>query len=209
MVSDGNKIVLYADDSELCKVIHSVLDQECFQCDLNKMNEWCVNYKMRINASMVTRIAKKKSLFTYDYHINGAKLNAVSLHRDLGLLTSYVLSWNFHIAIITAKANSILGLIKRTHWDVNDVTTLKTLCCSLVRPRVEYASQVWNPYTKSNISRIESIQRRATKFILKSDDEYLVRLRKLPLLSLEDRRLMADVVFFYKMVNNYVRLTLF
>ena len=67
-----------------------------------------------------------------------------------------------------------------------------------MRPRVEYASQVWNPYTKGNISRIESIQRRATKFILKSDDEYLVRLRKLRLLSLEDRRFMADVVFFLK-----------
>ena len=68
-----------------------------------------------------------------------------------------------------------------------------------MRPRVEYASQVWNPFTRSNISRIESIQR---------DDEYLVRLRKLHLLSLEDRRLMADVVFFYKVVNNHVRLTL-
>ena len=45
-------------------------------------------------------------------------------------------------------------------------------------------------------SRIESIQRRATKFILKSEDEYLVRLRELRLLSLEDKRFMADVVFF-------------
>ena len=63
-------------------------------------------------------------------------------------------------------------------------------------------------YHFSNISLIESIQRRATKFILKSDDEYLFRLRKLRLLSLEDRRLMADVVFFCKVVNNHVRLTL-
>ena len=31
---------------------------------------------------------------------------------------------------------------------------------------------VLNPYTKSNISRIEPIQRGATKFILKSDEEY-------------------------------------
>ena len=77
VVSDGNKIVLYADDSKLYKVIHSVHDQECFQCDLNKINEWCVNNKMRINASKckVMRITKKKSPFTYDYHINGAKLN--------------------------------------------------------------------------------------------------------------------------------------
>ena len=67
---------------------------------------------------------------------------------------------------------------------------------------------MWNPYTKSNIRRRESIQRRATKFILKSDDKYLVRLRELRLLSLEDRRFIADVVFFYMVVNNHVRLTL-
>ena len=56
-------------------------------------------------------------------------------------------------------------------------------------------------------SRIESIQRRATKFILKSEDGYLFRLSELRLLSLEDKRFMADV-FFYKVVNNHVRLTL-
>ena len=119
------------------------------------------------------RSTKKKSPSTYDYHVNGAKLNLVSLHRDLGLLTSDVLSWNFHIANITAKANSIRGLYIVVLYQ-------RTLYCSLVRPRVEYGSQVWNPYTKSNISRTESIQRRATKFILNSDDD-LVRLRKLRL----------------------------
>ena len=36
----------------------------------------------------------------------------------------------------------------------------------------------------------------------------MVRLRDLRLLSLEDRRFIADVVFFYKVVNNHVRLTL-
>jgi len=80
LVSDGNKIVLYADDSKLCKVIHSVHDKECFQWDLNKINEWCVNNKTRINASKckVMRITENKSAFTCDYHINGAKLNSVS-----------------------------------------------------------------------------------------------------------------------------------
>ena len=80
---------------------------------------------MRINASKckVMRITKKKSPFTYDYHINGAKLDSVSLHRDLGLLTSDVLSWNYHIANTTATANTILGFIKRT---CRDVKTLKS-----------------------------------------------------------------------------------
>ena len=141
---DGNKIVLYPDDSKLYKVIHSVHDQECFQQDLNKIKEWCANNSTRINASKckVMRITKNESPFTYNYYIAMARLDWVSLHRDRGLLTCDVLSWNYHIANITARANSILGLIKRTHWDVNDITTLKTLYCSLVRPIAEYASQV-------------------------------------------------------------------
>ena len=57
---------------------------------------------------------------------------------------------------------------------------------------------------------MESIQKRATKFILtcKSDDEYLIRLREVHLSSLEDKRFIADVVFFYKVVNNHIRLPL-
>ena len=60
---------------------------------------------------------------------------------------------------VISKTPLSCRFIKRTGRDVNDATTLKTLYCSLVRPRVEYDSQVWNPFTKSNISRIESIQR--------------------------------------------------
>jgi len=126
---------------------------------------------MRFNARKckVVRITKKKFPFSYDYHIDGAKLDSVSF---LGLLTSNTLSWN--IANITAKANTFLGLIKITCRDINNVTTLKTLYWSLVRPKIEYASQVCNHHTKKNISRRESIQTRATKLILKSDDECLV-----------------------------------
>jgi len=68
---------------------------------------------------------QKNFPFSYDYHIDGAKLDSVSFHRDLGLLTSNTLSWN--IANITAKANRFLGLIKITCRDINNVTTLKTL----------------------------------------------------------------------------------
>ena len=99
-----------ANGNKLCKVIHSVHDQECFQQDLNKINEWCVTNKMRFNARKckVVKITKKKSPFSYDYHIDGAKLDSVSFHRDLGLLTSNTLSWN--IANITAKTNRCVGI---------------------------------------------------------------------------------------------------
>ena len=80
------------------------------------------------------------------------------------------------IDTITAKANRTLGLVKRTSMELKDITTLRTLYCSLIRPLLEYSCETWNPYTQRNINRLESVQRRTTKFILKSKDDYYTRL---------------------------------
>ena len=54
------------------------------------------------------------------------------------------------------------------------------------------------------------IQRRATKFIiLKTNDDYEQRRKKLNLLSLEPRRFLFDVLFPYKALNGYINIDLF
>ena len=75
---------------------------------------------------------------------------------------------------------------------------------SLVRPQLEYASQVWSPYTKGKIKALERVQRRATKFILKCDLTYPERLAKLGLLPLEFRREVLDLCLFFKCLNGYI-----
>ena len=44
-----------------------------------------------------------------------------------------------------------------------------------------------SPFTARNITKLERVQRRATKFILKTEDDYEVRISNLNLLSLEHR----------------------
>ena len=53
-----------------------------------------------------------------------------------------------------------------------------------------------NPHTKRNIDKLEAVQRRATRWITRSDDDYDTRLSKLKLLSLSNRRFTRDVTFF-------------
>jgi hypothetical protein len=43
------------------------------------------------------------------------------------------LSWDSHIYEITAKANKLLGLLKRTCPFLTDVSVRRTLCLSLVK----------------------------------------------------------------------------
>ena len=46
--------------------------------------------------------------------------------------------------------------------------------------------------------KLERIQRRATRFILKSNEPYDARLSKLNLLTLEQRHFIVDVTFLFK-----------
>ena len=67
---------------------------------------------------------------------------------------------------------------------------------------------VWSPHQASNIMKLERIQRRATKLILKTTDEYQQRREKLNLLSLEQRRFLFDVLFLYKALNGHIEIDL-
>src|SRR6218665_3335088 len=57
-----------------------------------------------------------------------------------------------------------LGMIRRTIV-TRDKDTILRLYKSLVRPQLEYCIQVWSPYLKQDMEKLEKVQRRATKMI--------------------------------------------
>ena len=183
VVCSDNTIALYADDSKMFRVIDCDEDLIYFQEDLDKLHQWSQRNQMDFNTKKckIMRITRKQVPFTNSVHMNDTVLEEVKEFKDLGILTDCSLSWNSHTDMITAKANRMLGLIKRKCKDLKDTATLKTLFCYLVRSNLEYCSVVWSPFTKRDIDKLERIQRRATKFILKSNDQYDIRLRELKL----------------------------
>ena len=143
----------------------------------------------------IMKITKKIQPLTSSFLLENSELEEVKEFKDLGIITNHHLSWNLHIDHVVSKANRMLGLIKRTCEGLDDPKTLCTLSCSLVRSNLEYCSVVWSPYIKRNTDKLERVQRRATKFTLKSHDPYDIRLKKLNLMSLEKRRSLTDVTF--------------
>ena len=67
---------------------------------------------------------------------------------------------------------------------------------------------MWSLHTSRNISKLERIQRRATKFILKTIDDYEQRRKKLNLLSLVQKRFLFNVLSLYKTLNGYINIYL-
>ena len=72
----------------------------------------------------------------------------------------------------------------------------------LVRPILEYAAPVWNPYMVKDITALEGVQRRATKMIPGlSELSYGDRLRRINLPTLTYRRLRGDVITTWKYLH--------
>ena len=153
-------------------------------------------------------ITNRKTPIHSDLHLNNNILELTSELRNLGLVTVCDLSWSTHIDKISNTDNKILGLIKRICKGFQDVSTLRTLYLALVRSLLECCSVVWSPQKTRKISKLEQTQRRVTKFILKTNDDYEQRRKRLNLLSLEQRRFLFDVLFLYKALNGYINIDL-
>ena len=103
------------------------------------------------------------SLTTYSL---GTSLKSLKCVKDLGIIASSDLSWSEHVRKATVnKANKLLGLVHRTVGSSNP-GTFSTLYKSLVRPVLEYAAPVWNPYLAKDVIALERVQRRASRVSL-------------------------------------------
>ena len=123
--------------------------------------------------------------------------------RDLGVIVDQNLCFEAHINAKIAKANSFLGLIRRsfTYLDKRSVTKLYI---AFVRRHLEYAQAVWSPSKQALINRLEKVQMRAMNLIpdLKGIP-YADQLKACGLPTLAYRRARGDMIEVYKHLNCY------
>ena len=202
---------LYADDTKVYNSIRSIAYCEKVQQALTNLECWSRDNNLGFNSSKckVLTIARKKSPLTYAYQMNSKAVSRVEKEKDLGVCVNNNLSWNDHIFTITAKGNKMLGLLNRTCPLLTNTTVRRTLYLTLVRSQLIYATEVWSPHTTKLISKVESVQRRATAWILKSkrgEISYKQRLTTLNLLPLCYEREITYLVFFFKALHGNIDL---
>ena len=64
-----------------------------------------------------------------------------------------------------AKANKLLGFVRRVSRYIQSTQTRRTLYLSIVRCLLGYATQVWSPHSIGLLKRVENMQRRYEIYI--------------------------------------------
>ena len=203
-----SNIRLFADDCVLYRTINNPTDNSALQKDLSKLQQWSNIWQMDFNvkkcAIMQCSTSARKRQF--DYKIKGETLETVSHHPYLGVELSDNLKFNNHINSITKKASSTLGFLKR-NLKYCPPKVKERSYFSLVRPKLEYASPIWNPSQKTQVKQIEQVQKNAARWVMNqpysphNPSSVTEKLNKLKWPSLEQRRVLTDVTLMYKVVN--------
>jgi hypothetical protein len=90
--------------------------------------------------------ARSRHPVKFSYMLDGTVLDRVCSINDLGVIMDEKMTFSEHLDVMVAKAFAMLGLIRILSLEFRDPYILKSLFTSLVRPKLEYASCVWNPF---------------------------------------------------------------
>ena len=215
--TDNVVIKLFADD---LKAYHMSPFHDKLNVPLQSFIKKFVNY-CQING---LTIAPKKCNVLHignrnqklPYYLSNLPIHCIqenSYVRDLGLHFTDNLKWESHINIITKKARrtsfALLKSIKHNNPEI-----FVNLFKIFVRPTLEFATNVYNPYLLKDIHAIEKVQKYFLKQIYKKSYPNLYRenyfapsppYSELLLIngleSLELRRLKSDLILFHKYLH--------
>src|SRR6218665_2406714 len=161
------------------------------------MFRWSQDWQMLFNLEKCSVMHMGKGNQELSYEMGGKVLKVSEEERDLGVIMQRSAKPSRQCAEASRKANSTLGMIRRTIV-TRDKDTILRLYKSLVRPQLEYCIHVWSPHLKQDIEKLEKVQRRATKMIQGYKDlSYEERLIRCGLTTLEERRSRGDLIEAY------------
>ena len=162
-LSPESKLVMYADDILLYRPIRQAYDYHLLQQDVEALGEWANDKYLTFNPSKSKAMVfsrKRHSVPAPSYFkLNGSRLEIVDSVKYLGITISSDLTWSKHINIIGSKTRKLVRLLFWQFYRCADTDTIRKLYIAIIRPHLEYASQVWDPYLQKDQQTLENIQK--------------------------------------------------
>ena len=186
-------------------------DNNILQTQLDNIHQWSQTWQMKIAHTKCNILTTGRTTDRTQYVINTNPICKVDSIKDLGVTVDRELKFNIHISNIVQQANQRAAQFFRCFLSRNPITLVRAFKI-YIRPILEYASTTWSPSYIHQINLLESVQRSFTRRIPGcSHLSYIDRLAFLKLQTLEQRRLIADLIKCYNIIkgNNCIDQSLF
>ena len=141
----SSAISLYADDAKLYRRITTINDALILQSDLDALFAWSQLWRLNFNIKKCLQLSICRSLkVNHAYLLDHNVLERVESIYDLCVTVISNLSWSKNIKSVSAKANYLLGMLRRSiSFDAPSPVKFQ-LYVSHVRSILEYCSPLWS-----------------------------------------------------------------
>lgn len=206
----STKYLMYADDTKIFCKVTSEIDCQQMQNDLNCLLTYYNNNRLSINIKkcQCITLSRKPNPIIYNYTFDSIAIERTKLVRDLGVHFDDKMQLSEHIEHCKNKAYKNLGFILRICKPFSKLSSIKIIYYSFVRSTLEYACPVWSPNYITYIDKLERIQKIFIKNLnyraRRPSEPYENSCLAHNLLTLAQRRTVADMCLLYDIVNSRV-----
>ena len=178
------------------------------QNDLGSLTHWSSsNIVFNKEKTVLLRIHASSHPIAVNYFLDNQELVPTECHCDLGIVISNDLSWSAHYSRIICKARTLVlntsffGLFY--HCKDSEITLPLTSKISQLTYCSTTCVCIWRQYLLKDITLLESVQRRSSRWILNDYKlDYKSRMKTLHLLSLMMVYELNNLLFFMKPIQS-------
>ena len=177
--------------------------KENLQRLIDVVYNFCNRWRLRANVNKSAVMVFSRNIVNGDWMWGERKLPNVSSYTYLGIDFSYNGAWDLHIKKVLdtgkRRVNQLHSII--SNRDIN-LSARRLILLSVVRPSVEYGSEIWEG-NKAKISALESIILKGAKKILGCSSKTCNEAVRgdMGLETLKSRRDRAKLKWWYKLVT--------
>ena len=212
-INDIKSVIKYCDinffaDDGLIQIICDDLNEglEKINSDLCRVHEYLCHSRLSLNISKTKFmvISNRQNLGLVDVKIGDTSLERVTEFKYLGAVLDDRLTFNRFTEEICKKINKKFYVFKRCESKLN-FSSKFLFYTSLIQPHIDTIGSILFMLNQSQISRIQLIQNRFMRTILRVDSRTSIKamLDTLQWMSVKQRIMWNSLKFIYKIKNNY------
>ena len=146
---------IFADDT----TVHAASSDSKLSCarisaDLDVAAEWADSWGMLFSAEKSEHLHIGKAT-GQRVTMRGVPIPKVKHYRHLGLVMNNKLSWTEHSKDVHGTCSRVIGVLRRLRRRLQGTTVKAIFQVGAIRPRMEYASQVWSGGPTQSLQRLQ------------------------------------------------------